>query len=336
VRSPIIPARREEGAALLTVLLLVAVMAVITAIALERLTIATRMAQNGVGADQGRAFLLSAETLVGLRLSDLVTARPGRTTLAGGWLGKPQAIPVSGGMVTARVRDAGNCFNVNSLVEGNSAGSYAARASGIAQFAALLRLLGTDPRAADQIATSGADWIDSDQLPAGGGAEDAYYLQQPVPYRTAGDLLADPSELRTVNGMTAAIYDRVRPWLCALPVTDLSPINVNTLLPDQAILLAMLADGRLGPDIARQVLAQRPADGYGSLVDFWGQPALTSLGLPADATGQTKLTSRWFEVDLRADLGGAPNAGADVSETALFDAEDAPARLIRRRWGDEG
>jgi general secretion pathway protein K len=321
---------RESGAALLTVLLLVAVMAVITAVALERLTLATRMAQNGVGADQGHAFLLSGEMLAALRLGDLVKARPGRTSLTGGWLGTPQAIPVPGGTVTARVRDAGNCFNVNSLVEGKEAGAYTSRPAGILQFAALLRLLGTQPRVAEQIATSSADWIDSDLLPQGGGAEDPYYQGQPVPFRTAGDLLADPSELRTVNGMTAAIYDRARPWLCALPVTDLSPININTLLPDQAILLAMLADGRLGADQARQVLAQRPQDGYGSLPAFWQQPALVSLGLGTDATSQTKLTSRWFEVDLRANLGGT-----DVNETALFDAENAPARLVRRRWGDE-
>lgn len=326
--APPVPAR-ERGAALLTVLLLVAVMAVITAIALQRLTLATRMAQNGVSADQGRAFLMGGEALAAFRLGDLVKARPGRTSLTGNWLGTPQAIPVGGGVVTARVRDAGNCFNINSVVQGEVE-SLSARPAGILQFAALLRLLGTDPRAADQIATSAADLIDSDAVPGNGGAEDPYYQQQSVPHRTSGGLLTDPSELRTVNGMTAAIYDRARPWLCALPVSDLSPININTLLPDQAILLSMLADGRLGPDAARQVLARRPQDGYGSLVDFWKQPALASLGLADEATSQTKLTSRWFEVDLRADLGGT-----DVSETALFDAENAPARLVRRRWGDE-
>lgn len=326
---PVPDTRSEHGAALLTVLLLVAVMAVITAVALERLTLATRMAQNGVGADQGRAVLTAAEGLAAYRLGDLVSARPGRTSLTGNWLGTPQAIPVAGGVVTARVRDAGNCFNVNSVVSGEGQ-ALTARPAGITQFSALLRLLGADPRVAEQIAISSADWIDTDAVPGNGGAEDPYYLQQPVPHRTAGGLLSDPSELRTVNGMTAALYERARPWLCALPITDLSPININTLLPDQAILLAMLADGRIGPEMARQVLARRPQDGYGSLPDFWSQPALASLGLASEATEQTKLTSRWFEVNLRMDLGGT-----DVSETALFDAETAPARLVRRRWGDD-
>ncbi|MET0239401.1 MAG: type II secretion system minor pseudopilin GspK [Sphingobium sp.] len=321
---------QERGAALLTVLMLVAVMAVITVVALERLTIATRMAQNGVSADQGRAFLVAGETVAALRIGDLVAAQPGRTTLQGGWLGTPQSVPVPGGMVVARARDGGNCFNINGLVSGSTPDSYSARPAGIAQFATLLRLLGTDPRVADQIAVGSADWIDSDAVPGPGGAEDAYYQQQAEPYRTAGGLVADPSEIRTVVGMTGPIYERVRPWLCALPVAILSPININTLLPDQGILLAMLAEGRIGAETARQVLAQRPRDGYGSLVTFWAQPALAGLGLSPEVTEQVKLTSRWFAVDLQVDL-----AGTDVSETALFDAQDGQVRLVRRRWGDD-
>lgn len=325
-----VPPIRERGAALLTVLMLVAVMAVITAVALERLTLATRMAQNGVSADQGRAFLMAGEAVASLRLSDLATARPGRTTLAGGWLGTEQGFAVPGGMVRARVRDTGNCFNINGLVKAEGAENYAARPAGITQFAALLRLLGTDPRVAEQIAMASADWIDSNAVPGPGGAEDASYGQMPMPYRTAGGLVADASEIRTVAGMTAPIYERVRPWLCALPVAELSPVNINTMLPDQAILLAMLADGRIGAETARQVIARRPVDGYGSLVTFWAQPALVALGLPPEVTEQAKLNSRWFEVDLTVDLGGT-----DVHETVLFDARDTPARLVRRRWGDE-
>ncbi|HEX7874011.1 MAG TPA: type II secretion system minor pseudopilin GspK [Sphingobium sp.] len=336
---------RERGAALLTVLMLVAVMAVITAVALERLTLATRMAQNGISSDQGRAFLMAGEAMAATRLTDLVNARADRTTLQGDWLGTAQTVPVPGGAVTAQVRDAGNCFNVNSLVSGGGAMgnvltgvdakgadplTFTTRPAGVAQFAALLRLLGTDARIAEQIAGASADWIDSDAVPGPGGVEDSYYQQLPTAYRTAGGLLTDPSEIRTVAGMTAPLYERLRPWLCALPVAELSPININTLLPDQAILLAMLTDGRMGPDAARQVLARRPPDGYGSLVTFWGQPALSGLGLSTDVTEQTKLASRWFEVDLSIDLGGT-----DVKETALFDARNMPVRLVRRRWGDE-
>lgn len=322
----------ERGAALLTVLLLVAILSVITAIALERLTLSSRMTRNLVSADQGRAYLLAAEQAAAVQLGDLVAGRADRTTLAGGWLGTPQVLALPGGSAVARVRDAGNCFNLNSVVSSAIAdGNFTARKEGITQFAALMRLLGVDQTVADQIAVSTADWIDEDKIAGSGGAEDEYYSRFDPPYLTAGGLIADPSELRVINGMSPDIYQRVRPWVCALPETVLSPINVNTLLPDQAVLLAMLAPGKLPIEQARQVLAQRPMDGYGSLVGFWGQPVLASLGLSQQVTEQTRLTSRWFEVVLSVDLGGD-----QVNETVLYDARKTPARLIRRVRGEGG
>ena len=72
-----------------------------------------------------------------------------------------------------------------------------------------------------------------------------------APYRTGNTLFADAGELRAVAGMSPALYRRLRPWLCALPTSDLSPINLNTLSPEQAPLLAMLAPGQLGVERAR-------------------------------------------------------------------------------------
>ncbi len=323
---------QERGAALLTVLLLVAILSVITAVALERLTLASRMTRNLVSADQGRAYLLAAEQAAGVQLGDMIKSRPDRTTLAGGWLGTPQILPLPGGQAVARVRDAGNCFNLNSVVSGGGMdGKMVARPEGIAQFSALMRLLGVDRLVADQIAVSTADWIDEDNVPGPGGAEDEYYSRIDPPYLTANNLIADPSELRVINGVSADVYQRVRPWVCALPETALSPININTLLPDQAVLLAMLVPDKLPIERARQVLAQRPADGYGSLNTFWAQPALASLGLGQSGTEQTRLTSRWLEVALTVDLGGD-----QVDETVLYDAAQQPARLVRRVRGEGG
>jgi general secretion pathway protein K len=334
----------ERGAALLTVLLLVAILSVVTAVALERLTIASRMTRNIVSADQARAYLVTAELMATQRIGQLIRLRPDRLTLEGGWLSRDQGIAVPGGTVTARMIDRGNCFNLNGLVVGPNDGqgegedgeelydgaTLATRPAGVAQFAGLMRLLGIDHNQAQQIAISAADWIDSDQTPGNGGAEDDYYSQLDPAYRTANGLMADPSELLMVSSVTPDVYQRIRPWLCALPTTQPSPININTLLPGQAVLLAMLAPDKLALDQARQVLAQRPADGYGSVPDFWSLPALASLGLSQEIQSQTKLTTRWFEVALRADLGGE-----QVEETVLIDA-GTPARVhaVRRQWGE--
>ena len=318
----------ERGAALLTVLLLVAVMSVVAATALERVALATRMTGNGGAIDQARAYADAGTQIARMRIGDLVASNPARITLAGGWMGTPQSIPVPGGIATARVTDGGNCFNVNSVVTGESEASLKVRPIGVSQFQALLQALGVDARQAQGASAALADWIDSDSVAQPGGAEDETYAQAPRPYRAANRLMVDASELRAVNGITPAIYDLARPWVCALPVTDLSPININTLLPTQAPLFAMLLPGQLSVAQARQLLAQRPPDGYGSTVQFWAMPSLSGLSPMTEVAEQVKLTTGFFEVDVSVNVGGT-----QLVERALIDARENPATIVRRSWG---
>ena len=55
---------RQRGAALLTVLLLVAVIAVIAGTALERLRLTTRLSGNAAAGEQARAYAEAAEALI--------------------------------------------------------------------------------------------------------------------------------------------------------------------------------------------------------------------------------------------------------------------------------
>ena len=114
----------ERGAALLSVLLLVAVMAVIAAVMLERLSLATRLAANSQAMIQARLYALSAEAVAATRIKALVALSPERTIDPRGLLGRDFVLPLAAGSVTIRIEDAGNCFNLNSLVEGEE-GSYA-------------------------------------------------------------------------------------------------------------------------------------------------------------------------------------------------------------------
>lgn len=318
----------EQGAALLTVLLLVAVMAVVAATALERLALATRMTGNGGAVDQGRAYADAGMEMARLRIADLTASNPAKITLAGGWMGTPQSIPVPGGVAIARVTDGGNCFNLNSVVSGETEANLKVRPIGVLQFQGLLEALGVNARQAQVAAASLADWIDTDSVPQPGGAEDESYAAMERPYRAANRMMVDASELRAVSGISPAIYDLAKPWICALPVTTLSPININTLLPQQAPLFAMLLPGQLSVAQARQLLAQRPADGYGSTVQFWAMPSLAGLSPDAEVGAQVKLTTGFFGVDVSVDVGGT-----QVVERALIDARESPARLVRRSWG---
>ncbi|WP_417621422.1 type II secretion system minor pseudopilin GspK [Parasphingorhabdus sp.] len=320
--------KSERGAALLTVLLLVAVIAILAAHGIDRLAGATKLASNARELSQAKAYLVAAES-IGMRSAEqIISASPGRTVNLGGWNGREQSFPVPGGIITATLADGGNCFNINSLVT-QQADILTARPEGLAQFSRLMVMLGVLDGDAADIAESVADWIDSDTIAAPRGAEDQYYLQQEKPYRTANALLVDISELRTIKGVTDDVFVSLAPWLCALPTTDLSPININTLRPEQAILLAMLGEVPSDLTLARQFLGRRPELGYASLNDFWAQPYPASLGTKSEVQTQVKLTTRWFRVDMAVEM-----QSALVEERALIDAARQPARLVHRQRGD--
>ncbi|MBB6122699.1 type II secretion system minor pseudopilin GspK [Sphingobium subterraneum] len=319
---------RERGAALLTVLLLVAIMAVIAAAAMERLTIATRLSANVVAGDQAQATADSASVLVAHRLDALIADNPTRLTLQSGWMGRAMPIDIGAGQGTITLVDGGNCFNLNSLVAGSDESDLSVRPVGVTQFRTLMQLLGVDARAATRIAAATADWIDTDDKPQDGGAEDETYQRAPSPYRTANRFMADESELRAVAGVTPAVFALLRPWICALPTNGLSPININTLLPEQAPLLAMMVPGQLSVDAARQMLAQRPIAGYESPAAFWRVPALAGLTPPAEVAEQVRVVTMWFRAEVQVNMGGT-TAATD----ALYYARVTPVRLIRRTRG---
>ena len=320
----------ERGAALLSVLLMVAVLAVIAATTLDRLTLSSKLAANGNALAQARMFTYAAESIAAARIEDLVARDAAQTTLAGDWLGKPQSLPIPIGSATATLRDAGNCFNLNSLVT-ESEGRYLANATGMAQMVSLLVVLGTDENGARAVAAAAADWADSDMTPVANGVEDEGYRAATAPYLAANRPYAHPSELRAVKGVTPAVYAKLQDWICALPDFVMSPLNVNTLLPEQAPLLAMLfAPGQMNLTAARSYLAKRPSNGYGSLIRFWAAPELTALGPSPLVQGQVKLTSNYFLLNTQVSFGELVLSGQ-----SMIVASPAPARVIWRSWGEE-
>lgn len=320
------PPRSQEGAALLSVLLLVAVMAVLCAASLEKLKISTKLAVNSAAIDQARSYGMAAETIALFRIGDLLQRDAAKTTLQGNWAGQPTEFPIDKGIATAELNDGGNCFNLNSLVLDDGQGGYAVRPEGVVQFERLMILLQVPSNEARGIAMATADWIDTDGIPQPGGAEDAAYAGATTPYRTANVLMIDPSELRAVAGVRAPVYAALRPFLCALPVTDLSPININTIAPGQAVLLAMLAPG-IDVARARRVIDDRPQVGFDSILRFWEQPGLA--GAPFGATAQTQVKTRWYNLKVMIEL-----AGAEFEQHALIDAALQPAKLVRRSYGE--
>jgi general secretion pathway protein K len=308
---------RERGVALLTVLLLVAVMATIAVGVLDDVRFGLRRSANMAAMAQARWYAIGAETFAGLQIGRLAQSDPARTTLAGDWNGRTFRFPIDGGVMTTRVRDGGNCFNVNVFAATASEREEAAEAEEEAapapvetaggppipferrQFAALLAAIDAPDRDVRDVVDAVADFIDPDSQRTGSGWEDDRYAQLPAPYRTAGGPLSEVSELRAVIPVTPELYAAMRPYLCALPFAGPAKLNVNTLTENDAVLLTALTAGAMPTATARRVLAARPEAGWESAEQFWATPVLTGVVIPAQARGQIDVRTRYFALEVR-------------------------------------
>jgi general secretion pathway protein K len=253
-------------------------------------------------------------------------------TNVGGWNGRTFQFPIDGGLIQARLEDGGNCFDLNSVVQGPP-GSWTAYPVGVRQFEVLLQAIGVPAGEAVGLSRALVDWMDSD--PSG----DLAYAGRR--YRTGGGLFAEGSELRAVQGVTPELYERLRPFVCALPrpdypVSRLSPVNINTLREDQAPLATMLTDGNLPPAQARAWIAGRPAAGWRDRADFLSHPLLVERPPPPNPTiylqidnGMAGFPSRFFALHSTVGYGRA-----EVTMSSLLEHEKATGgiRLAARRW----
>ncbi len=316
--------------ALLTVLLLVAVMSVVAVAILDDVRFSVRRATNVEFQSQAQWYAAGAENLARRQIARLLEAGPARTPLEPAWNGRTMRFPIEGGSLTATVTDGQACFNLNSLVLGFGE-DLMARPLGATQFRALGRAVGAPDSRMSAIADALTDWLDADTTPLPLGAEDGAYAGLAKPYRTGGVMLAEVSELRAIKGVDADTYRRLRPWVCALPTSRLSPLNVNTLTPEQAPLLTMLTDGGLGPERARAVIASRPRDGWADVEAFWNEPALTSVAVDPEARDQITVLTRFFDLRVDVELGGS-----HAVRTALLEAgADGRVRTVIQRWTPE-
>jgi len=317
--------KNREGMALLTVLLLVAVMAAVAAAVLDDVRFSVRRTTNAERQAQAQWYAAGAERLARREIARLAAIDPALTPMRPPWNGRRLNFPVEGGSIAAALSDGQACFNLNSVVQGIGE-DLTARPEGIAQLVALGRAIGAPESRMRAVADALVDWMDADAETRPLGAEDGAYAGLAEPYRTAGVLLVEVSELRAVKGIDAELYRRLRPWVCALPTSRPAALNVNNLKPEQAPLLVMVSDGALGAADARRLVERRPAGGWRDVASFLSDPAASKL--PPGADEQLTVATRFFNLRIDVDHGGLRT----VRTALLYAPPEGPARTIIQRW----
>lgn len=324
----------QRGAALLIVLLLVATLSFIALSITERTALAASRSVNARARDESLWLAFGAETLAVAALESIWQTSNGKMSADDPWALQPLEAPFEhGGGARLFLTDATVCFNVNYLATSASvnAGSSIAVPPAVKEFSLLARNLGLSALEGERLAYIIADWIDADTSRFPQGAEDEYYSVLPSPYRTGNQKLASVSELRAMKGMSRSLYGTLKPYLCALPVTSPSPLNVNMLNARHAPILAAYLGENVSVQQAQEVIAARPQGGYADPASFLNAPAVTALNLKAPPDGRIAVTSRYFTA--HAEI---------IYDTALFELtadiafDDSGKAVVRaRRFGAE-
>ncbi|MGB0907115.1 MAG: type II secretion system minor pseudopilin GspK [Maricaulaceae bacterium] len=244
--------QQDEGAVLLTTLLVMSLMAILAVAIMDDVRFAVKRSINMQNYAQADWYSYGLEDFAYSYLSTQTRAASAEQLNAVLMQDTPITLPVDGGVLSLNIRDGSQCFSLGALKD----------APGRRQFRVLLTVLGWDASAAARQTSIAADWIDDDSQTLPNGAEDYVYLGRDVAHRTANTSFATIMEIRALEGMDEEKYQRLRPYLCARKQTEGAALNINTLSPQQAPLLtALLGDEGLY-NTAIQLITARPAIGY--------------------------------------------------------------------------
>jgi general secretion pathway protein K len=268
----------QRGVALIMVLLVVAIIVVIAANMTGRLQLLMSRSINMQASQQGMWSALAGEQLVFNVLEQDYKDDPQRVHLAQLWAREGMIFPLDDGALSGEVKDLHSCFNINALAEKSDDDNSQRRSLAQRQFEVLLRSMDVEDYAAELLSYTIGDWVDSDKRINGNfGAEDSTYASKTVPYITANSPIGDVSELLAIEGMTPAIYRKIKPFVCALTST-INKINVNTIKADNAEILVALFENKLNISDAKSVISSRDAEGFKSVSEFLSAPEIVALG----------------------------------------------------------
>ncbi len=271
----ILPERRERGVALIIVLGIVALIAAWAMTAISEDQLLLRRAENMQASLSAMTAAESALELARLTLFEDAKNAADSDNLDELWAQETPPFPVDDGVVEGHIEDANRYYNLNDLVD--AYGQVSA-----ADFAIVQRLF-QQAQVPVELADALADWMDADQSPRPGGAENSAYYD--MDYHVKNVPLDRLEEILLIKGFDQAMLDQLRGLVVARPSLHPTKLNLNTA--SKEVLQAVLAE--CTPAQADGIIAERQAAPYTTLpahsvTNSWATPAnLARLAVTSDA-----------------------------------------------------
>jgi general secretion pathway protein K len=308
---------RQRGVALITAIVVVAIATILAVRIGTRAALDLRRTAGLVALDQGWHVALGAEAWAIEVLKEDYEDSPDSDHLAEGWAQPLPPLPVDGGEVRGAVEDMQGRFNVNNLVDANGA----VDPDSVERFGQLLLLVGAQPRWASLM----ADWIDDNSMPESEGAEDGTYMSQNPPFRAANGLVATTTEMMALPGMTREEFERIRPYVAALP-----PGTAINLCTAKAPVLAALAESG-GSEFNEELLAANRKEGCYPTKEFLPSMIGDTLAQQLINSEAVAESTNWFRAVTAVRIG--------TSEFTLYSLinrnSDTAIRTVLRSTGTE-
>jgi general secretion pathway protein K len=302
----------SKGVALITVMLIIALIAILATQMTARLQLQMQRTTNIGSNQQAYWYAMGAEAFAKRVLIQSFEENSEVTHLGQMWAQGENTFPVDFGEITGEITDLNSCFNLNALRASDDAGSNSSKSSNSGNasekspartaFEELLIAMSIENVGsfeAEYMADALTDWLDADgSISSSGGAEDNDYAAKEFPYLAANNYLASMGELKVIEHFSVNVINKLKDYACVVPNTHLNRININTIAQDKPeILVAMLG---ISQNEASQALSSRGEEGFTSVDEFFGLSELSKAKIPAEKKEQFAVTSEYFKLKATA------------------------------------
>jgi general secretion pathway protein K len=314
--------KSQEGVAIITALLIVALAATTATYLLWQQSLWTRQVENLMARAKANAIAQAGAQLARGQLNEFAD-----TKIIYQFLGKQLPLPAEGASLVGMMVDEQSKLNLNNIgyfkqpaptptpppnqrnTGGNSTPATPAVPIKVIEpediFAELLKELKLPPTLLNSL----MEWTDEN----GQAQDDLTYLAKEPPYRSAHRRMLDINELYRIKDFTPEIVEKLRPYVTVLP--NATTLNINTA-PENLLEAAGLPQA-----VVADIIKKREATPFLTKADL--DKVLNGAPLPYTISFDSKyfLTS-----------GRVTSGNVDISYSALLERQSARATTPNTEW----
>ena len=290
----------QRGIALITVMLVVALAAVIATQMLARLQLQVQRTTNINFNQQAYWYAVGAEAFTKRVLFTAFEDEPDVTHLGQMWAQGKTSYPVDFGEISGEITDMQACLNLNALRSdangsGNDDNNKLPAREALEKLISALNIENIGEFEAEYMADALTDWLDADgSIASSGGAEDSDYAAKEFAYLPANHFIGSVNELRIIEHFTLPVITALKEHVCVLPNNNLHQININTLAEDKPELLQGLLS--ISRNEAEELLAARDSEGFKNVEEFFNLPEVKKLKISDEQKQQFVVDSEYFKL----------------------------------------